>query len=52
MSRYRCTICNYIYDPKDGDETAEIQPGTAFEDLEDSWMCPQCGAPVEYFVRL
>ena len=45
MAKYRCTICGYIYDPAVGDSTQGINPGTAFEDLPDSWTCPVCGAP-------
>lgn len=52
MNRYRCTICNFIYDPKEGDLTADVPPGTPFDDLDESWMCPECGAPVEYFTKL
>lgn len=42
--KYRCTICAHIYDPAEGDPAASIPPGTAFEDLPDTWMCPDCGA--------
>ncbi len=42
--RYRCTICEHIYDPAEGDPSTGIAPGTAFEDLPDTWMCPDCGA--------
>jgi len=33
----------YIYDPRLGDPTAEIPPGTPFADLPDWWICPVCG---------
>jgi rubredoxin len=42
--RYRCTICEHIYDPAEGDPAANIPPGTAFEDLPADWVCPDCGA--------
>jgi rubredoxin len=42
--RYRCVICEHIYDPKEGDPVSGIQPGTLFEDIPDSWVCPECGA--------
>ena len=42
--KYRCTICGHIYDPADGDPDAGIAPGTAFEDIPDTWVCPDCGA--------
>ena len=33
MEKYRCTVCEYIYDPESGDPENGIDPGTAFEDL-------------------
>jgi rubredoxin len=51
MAKYRCTICGYIYDPAVGDSTQGINPGTAFEALPDTWVCPVCGAPKSDFVK-
>ena len=42
--RYRCTMCEYIYDPAVGDPDSGIPPGTLFEQIPDTWFCPQCGA--------
>ncbi|MDC7239247.1 MAG: rubredoxin [Spirochaetales bacterium] len=42
MKKYICINCGYIYDPEAGDPMGEIPPGTAFEDLPDSWVCPLC----------
>ena len=44
MKRYRCTICGHIYVPAEGDPDAGIAPGTAFEDIPNDWVCPDCGA--------
>lgn len=44
MTKYRCVICDYIYDPEEGDPGNGIDPGTAFDDLPDDWVCPLCGA--------
>jgi rubredoxin len=33
-----------VYDPEEGDPDGGIPPGTAFEDVPDSWFCPVCGA--------
>jgi rubredoxin len=49
MAKWRCTLCDYIYDPEEGDPDAGVEPGTAFEDLPDDWVCPDCGAGVEDF---
>ena len=42
--RYRCSICEHIYDPAEGDPSSGIAPGTAFEDVPADWTCPDCGA--------
>jgi len=52
MDRYRCTVCGYIYEPQLGDPDNGINPGTAFEDLPDSWVCPECGVGKDMFERL
>lgn len=49
MNKYRCSVCNYIYDPELGDPDNGIEPGTSFEDIPDDWVCPQCGAEKEEF---
>lgn len=41
-NRYRCTVCNYVYDPAEGDPDGGVAPGTAFEDIPDAWLCPVC----------
>ncbi len=51
MAKYRCTVCGYIYDPKEGDSTQGVNPGTAFEGLPDGWTCPVCGAKKSDFVK-
>ncbi|HAX18128.1 MAG TPA: pyruvate dehydrogenase [Actinobacteria bacterium] len=42
MAKYRCTICNYIYDEK-------IE-GKKFSELSDDWKCPVCNASKSDFV--
>jgi rubredoxin len=49
MQKYTCTVCNYVYDPEQGDPDNGISPGTLFEDLPDEWICPVCGATKEEF---
>jgi len=44
MKKYVCDVCGYIYDPEVGDPDSGIEPGMAFEDLPDDWVCPDCGA--------
>ncbi|MBN1755873.1 rubredoxin [bacterium] len=50
--RYRCTVCGYIYDPKEGDPTANIPPGTSFEKLPSDWVCPICGVSKDKFEKV
>jgi len=49
MKKYVCTVCGYIYDPAVGDPGAQVKPGTPFEELQDGWVCPVCGAPKSAF---
>jgi rubredoxin len=48
--RYVCTICGYVYDPAVGDPESGVDPGTAYEDLPEDWICPDCGAPCDAFI--
>jgi len=52
MSKYECTVCGYVYNPEDGDPDNGIDPGTAFEDLPDDWVCPVCGATKDQFEKV
>ena len=51
MERYVCKICGYVYNPENGDPDSGIEPGTAFENLPDDWVCPLCGAGKEDFEK-
>ena len=52
MDKYRCTVCGYIYDPLVGDSTQGINPGIAFQDLPDTWVCPECGVGKDMFEKI
>ena len=49
MKKYECDVCGYIYNPEKGDPANGVAPGTAFEDIPSSWVCPVCGAPKSDF---
>jgi len=49
MRKYKCLVCGYVYDPEAGDPDSGVQPGTAFEDIPDSWVCPACGVDKSQF---
>ncbi len=51
MEKYKCTICGYIYDPEEGDPSSGINPGIAFGDLPEDYICPVCGAEKEDFIE-
>jgi rubredoxin len=44
MKRWRCTVCDHVYDPAEGDPDNGIPAGTPFEKLPEDWVCPDCGA--------
>jgi rubredoxin len=52
MDKWECLLCGYVYDPEVGDATQGIEPGTSFEDLPDTWECPDCGASKEEFQKI
>jgi rubredoxin len=52
MSKYKCSVCGYIYDPELGDPDHDISPGTPFEQLPDTWTCPVCGAAKSEFEKM
>lgn len=52
MAKYECTVCGYIYDPAQGDPDGGIKPGTPFEQIPDSWVCPVCGVAKSEFKKL
>jgi [NiFe] hydrogenase assembly HybE family chaperone len=45
-----CKICWTPYDPAEGDDTRQIDPGTPFAALPEDWKCPNCDAPKEQFL--
>src|SRR5512141_2213790 len=44
MAKYRCTVCNWVYD--------DAKEKVKFTDLPKEWVCPVCGAPKSAFVLL
>jgi len=52
MSKYKCLVCGYIYNPEVGDPDNGIAPGTSFEDLPDTWVCPECGVGKDQFEKI
>ena len=42
MRKWRCLICDFIYDESKGLLEEGIPPLTRFEDIPDDWRCPDC----------
>ncbi len=51
MERWVCEPCGWVYDPTEGDPDGGIEPGVAFEDLPEDWVCPICGATKDLFSK-
>lgn len=49
MQKYECEICEYVYDPEEGDPENGVAPGTPFENLPEDWFCPACGVDKDAF---
>ena len=49
MKKYVCDVCGWVSDPAVGDPENGIEPGTAFEDIPDDWVCPLCGVGKDEF---
>lgn len=47
---YECSACGYVYEQNKGDKQSNIAPGTSFEDLPSSFVCPACRSPKNRFV--
>ena len=41
--KFNCQICGHTYDEAEGDPGAGIAAGTRWEDIAESWSCPDCG---------
>lgn len=42
-----CVVCGFIYSETDGIPDEGIAPGTRWEDIPNSWICPDCGVGKE-----
>lgn len=43
MKVWICEICGFVYDEAEGFPEEGIAPGTAWDDVPDDWLCPDCG---------
>lgn len=47
--KYICLLCGWIYDEELGWPEDGIAPGTRWEDIPLTWVCPECGASKQDF---
>ncbi len=52
MAKYECSVCGYIYNEAEGDPDNGVPPGTVWEKVPNTWVCPVCGAPKEQFFKI
>lgn len=43
MAVYECDGCGYRFDEDKGDAHEGYPPGTAFSELPEDFVCPDCG---------
>lgn len=41
---WQCVLCAFVYDEAKGMPDEGVPPGTRWEDVPDSWACPDCSA--------
>lgn len=49
MKSYMCVVCGFVYDEEKGLPDEGIPAGTKWEDIPETWKCPECGASKEEF---
>ena len=45
MEKYRCIVCEWVYDPAENNNVA-------FQDLPEDWVCPECGVGKDQFEKI
>ncbi|HLD67092.1 MAG TPA: rubredoxin [Pseudomonas sp.] len=43
MKKWQCVVCGLIYDERLGWPDEGIVAGTAWQDVPEDWLCPDCG---------
>lgn len=46
---WMCVVCGFIYDEAAGLPEEGIAPGTRWEDVPETWTCPDCGVTKDDF---
>ena len=46
---WMCVVCGFMYREQDGLPDEGIAAGTRWEDIPDTWVCPDCGVTKDDF---
>jgi rubredoxin len=46
---WMCVVCGFVYDEAAGLPEEGIAPGTRWEDVPETWTCPDCGVTKDDF---
>ncbi|MBP7846950.1 MAG: rubredoxin [Burkholderiales bacterium] len=49
LKQYMCEKCGFVYSENEGYVKDGILPGTIWENVPQSWFCPECGVQKEEF---
>lgn len=52
FKKYKCDYCHLIYDEALGWPEDGIAPGTRWEDVPDTWTCPDCAVSKADFIMI
>ncbi|CAA0116799.1 Rubredoxin-NAD(+) reductase [BD1-7 clade bacterium] len=52
MAQWECIVCGWVYDEAKGDPDNGVAPGTKWDDVPESWLCPDCCVGKEDFELL
>lgn len=47
---WQCMLCAFVYDEAKGMPDEGVAPGTSWEDVPETWFCPDCSASKSDFV--
>jgi rubredoxin len=52
FKQYICVVCGLIYDEAEGWPDDGIEAGTRWDEVPDTWTCPDCGVTKDDFELL
>jgi rubredoxin len=52
MKKWQCFFCGFTYDENLGLPEEGILPGTLWDEIPETWICPECGAAKQDFAMI